>query len=145
MFRSDGVCGSGTGYHPGNTRSKRPKKDMAMSLIRVRYVMKMTETSRCHNCECKPEWYLPYRFDESLLVVAFIMISEDVYHGSHGLFPRDAVAGRFLVIFPVSGLFVPDFALIGGVHVPHEMMLTPTERLALSAKPGVFLFCEGSG
>ena len=68
------------------------------------------------------------------------MIAEDVDHGSHGLFPRAAAAGIFLVILPVIGLFVPDFALIGGVYAPHEVILTPMESLAISAKPGVFLF-----
>ena len=50
----------------------------------------------------------------------------------------------FFVILPFGGLFAPDFALIGGVHVPHEVILTPMEGIALSAKPRVFLFCEGS-
>ena len=71
------------------------------------------------------------------------MIDKDADHGSHGLFPIDTAAGRFLVILPVSGLFVPNFALIGGVHAPHEVMLTQIEGLADSAKPRVFLFCEG--
>ena len=53
------------------------------------------------------------------------MIAKDVDHGSHGLFPRVAAAGRFLVILPVRGLGLPNFALIGGVHAPHEVMLTP--------------------
>ena len=47
------------------------------------------------------------------------MIAEDVNHVSHGLFPRAAASGKFLVILPVSGLFVPNFALIVGVHTPH--------------------------
>ena len=45
MCRSDGLCGSGPGSHPGNTRSKSPKKDTKTSLIRVRYAMMMKETS----------------------------------------------------------------------------------------------------
>ena len=44
-----------------------------------------------------------------------------------------------------SGLFVPEFSLIGGVHAQYEMVLAPMEKLALVAKPGVLLFCEGSG
>ena len=73
------------------------------------------------------------------------MIAKDVNRGRHGLFPRAASAGGFLVIQPVSGMFVPDFAIIGVVHAPHEIILAPMERLAFSAKPRVFLFCEGSG
>ena len=73
------------------------------------------------------------------------MISKDVDHGSHGLLPRDDAAGRFLVIHPFSNLFVPEFALIGGVHAPHEMVLAPMEMIALTEKSGVFPFCEGSG
>ena len=72
------------------------------------------------------------------------MIAKDVDHGSHGLFPCDTAAGRFLVILPFGGLFDPDFALIGGVHAPHEVMLKQTEGLALSAKPRVLIFREGS-
>ena len=74
------------------------------------------------------------------------MIAKDVDHGSHGMFPgaAAAAAGRFLVIIPFGGLFAPDFALIGGVHAPYDVMLTPMEGLALSAKPRVLLFCEGS-
>ena len=49
------------------------------------------------------------------------------------------------MIQPVSGMFVPDFAIIGVVHAPHEIILAPMERLAFSAKPRVFLFYEGSG
>ena len=45
MRQSDGVCGCVPGSHPGNTRSKSPKKDMAISLIRVRYVMTMRESA----------------------------------------------------------------------------------------------------
>ena len=45
MHRGDGVWGSGPGSHPGNARYKILKKDTAISLIRVRYVMTMTETS----------------------------------------------------------------------------------------------------
>ena len=70
------------------------------------------------------------------------MISKDVDHGRHGLFPRAASAGRFIVILPVSGLFLPDFSLIGGVHAPHKMVLAPMERLSLSEKPGVLIFCD---
>ena len=70
------------------------------------------------------------------------MISKNINNGSHGLFPSAAAAGSFLVIHLVSGLFVPDFALIRGVHKLHEMVLTLMERLALSAKPGVFLFVK---
>ena len=73
------------------------------------------------------------------------MIAKDVDHGSHGLFPRAVAAGRFLVILPLNGLFAPDLALLGGVHAPHEVMLTPMKSLALSAKPRVFLIREGSG
>ena len=73
------------------------------------------------------------------------MIDEDVDHGRHGLFPCDTTAGKFLVIIPVSGLFVTNFALIVGVHAPHEMVPAPMEMLDLSAKPRVFIFCEGSG
>ena len=73
------------------------------------------------------------------------MIAEDVNHGSHGLFPLADAAGRFLMSLLVSDLFVTDFSLIGGVHTPHNMVLAPMERLALSAKPWVFIFCEGSG
>ena len=40
------------------------------------------------------------------------MITKDVDHGSHGLFPSAAASGSFLVIHAVSGLFVPKFALI---------------------------------
>ena len=72
------------------------------------------------------------------------MIAEDVDHGSHGLLPCAAAAGMFLVILPFVGLFAPNFALIGGVHAPHEVMLTPTEGLAISAKPRVFLLRKGS-
>ena len=72
------------------------------------------------------------------------MISKNINNGSHGLFPSAAAAGSFLVIHLVSGLFVPDFALIRGVHKLNEMVLTLMERLALSAKPGVFNFFEGS-
>ena len=71
------------------------------------------------------------------------MIAEDVNHGSQGMFPHAAAAGRFLVILPFGGLFPPEFALIGGMHAPHEVMLTQIEGLADSAKPRVFLFCEG--
>ena len=70
------------------------------------------------------------------------MIAKDVNHGSHGLFTHAAATGRFIVIHPVSGMFVTDFAIIGGVHAPHEMMFTPMERLALSDKPGVLLFMK---
>ena len=73
------------------------------------------------------------------------MISKYVNHGSHGIFPRADAAGSFLVILPVSGLFIPDFSLIRGVHAPHKVMLTPMERLASSAKHGMLLFCEGYG
>ena len=73
------------------------------------------------------------------------MIAKDIDHGSHGLFPRAVATGRFLVILPLNGLFAPDLALLGGVHAPHEVMLTPMKRLALSAKPRVFLLCECSG
>ena len=72
------------------------------------------------------------------------MIVKDVDHGSHGLFPHAADTGRFLVNIPFVSLFAPDFALIRGVQVPHQLMLTPTEGLALGAKPRFFLFCEGS-
>ena len=72
------------------------------------------------------------------------MIARDVNHGSHGLFPRSVSAGRFLVILPFDGLFDPNLALIGGVHAPHEVILTPMKGLALSDKPRVFLLCEGS-
>ena len=73
------------------------------------------------------------------------MISEDINHGSHGLFPRAVTTGRFLVILPLNGLFAPDLALLRGVHTPHEVMLTPMKRLALSEKPRVFLLRECSG
>ena len=73
------------------------------------------------------------------------MISDDVDHGIHGLFPCAVAAGSFLVIIMVSGLFVTNFALIGCVHEPHEVMITPMSRLSVSDKHGVFLFCEGSG
>ena len=73
------------------------------------------------------------------------MIAKGINHGSHGLFPRAVATGRFLVILPLNGLFAPDFALLGGVHTPHEVMLTPMKRLALSAKPRVFLLRECSG
>ena len=72
------------------------------------------------------------------------MIAKYVDHSSHGVFPRAASAGRFPVILPFRGLFAPYFALIGGVKAPHEVMLTPMEGLALSVKPRVFLFLEGS-
>ena len=72
------------------------------------------------------------------------MIAKDINHGSHGLFPHAVATGRFLVILPLNGLFAPDLALIRGVHAPHEVMLTPMEGLAISAKPRVLLFCEGS-
>ena len=72
------------------------------------------------------------------------MIAKDVDHGSRGLFPRASIAGRFLVILPFGGLFDPNFAMIRGVHAPHEMMLTPMEGLVLSFKPRVLLFREGS-
>ena len=72
------------------------------------------------------------------------MIPRDVNHGSHGLFPRAVAAGRFLVILPLNSLFAPNLALLGGVHAPHEVMLTPMKGLALSDKPMVFLLCEGS-
>ena len=71
------------------------------------------------------------------------MIAKDVDHGSHDMFPRDVSAGRFLLILPFSGLFATDFALIGGMHAPHEVMLTPMEGLVLSAKLRLFLFHEG--
>ena len=73
------------------------------------------------------------------------MIVEDVDHGSHGLLHLADDAGWCPASLLVRGLFVPDLALVGGVHAPHKMVLAPTERLALSVKPGVFLFCEGSG
>ena len=73
------------------------------------------------------------------------MIAKDVDHGSHGLFPLVASSGWFPVGLPFSGLFVPNLALIVSVHTPHNMVLAPMERLALSAKPWVFIFCEGSG
>ena len=73
------------------------------------------------------------------------MIAEDVDHGIHCMFPRAAAAARFLVIIPFGGLFAPEFSLIRGVHTPHEVMLTPMKRLALSAKPRVFLLRECSG
>ena len=73
------------------------------------------------------------------------MIAKDIDHDSHGLFPRAVAAGRFLVIIPLNGLFAPDLALLGGVHAPHEVMLTTMKRLALSAKPRVFLLRECSG
>ena len=60
------------------------------------------------------------------------MIAKDIDHGSHGLFPRAVAAGRFLVILLFSGLFDPDFALIGGVHAPHEVVLKPMKRLPKS-------------
>ena len=44
------------------------------------------------------------------------------------------------MIRPASSLFVPDFSLIRGVYAPHEMLLAPMERLALSAKPGCSFF-----
>ena len=72
------------------------------------------------------------------------MISEDVDHGSRGLFPRASIPGRFLVILLFGGLFDPNFAIIRGVHAPHEVMLKQTEGLALSAKPRVLIFREGS-
>ena len=53
------------------------------------------------------------------------MIAEDVDYVIHGLFPPAAAAGGFLVILPVRGLFVTYFSLIGGLHAPHEVMLTP--------------------
>ena len=72
------------------------------------------------------------------------MIDKDFYHGSHCLFHRAAASGRFFFILPFGGLFAPDFALTKGVHAPHEVMITPMEGLAISAKPRVLLFCEGS-
>ena len=50
----------------------------------------------------------------------------------------------FLVILPFNGLFAPNLALIGGVHAPYEVMLTPMKGIALSDKPRVFLLSEGS-
>ena len=73
------------------------------------------------------------------------MIAKDIDHGSHSLFPRVVAAGRFLVILPLNSLFTPDLALLGGVNAAHEVMLTPIKRLALSAKPRVFLLRECSG
>ena len=37
------------------------------------------------------------------------MNAKDDDHGIHGLLPRDAAAGRFIVIIPVSGFFSPTF------------------------------------
>ena len=73
------------------------------------------------------------------------MIAKDVNHGSHGMFPRAVAAGRFLVILPLNGLFDPNLALLGGVHAPHEVMLTLMKRLSLSDTPRVFLLCKCSG
>ena len=73
------------------------------------------------------------------------MIAKDVDHVSHGMFPYATSTGISLMIILVRRLFVPYFSLIGGVHAPHEMVPAPMERLALSEKPGVFLFCEGYG
>ena len=49
------------------------------------------------------------------------------------------------MIIPVSGLYVTNFVLLGGVYTLHKMVLAPTGSLAISAKPRVFLFREGSG
>ena len=73
------------------------------------------------------------------------MIAKDVDHESHDLLPHASAVGRFLVSLLVSGLFVPDLALIGGVHAPHKMVLASMESISLIAKPGVSLFREGSG
>ena len=73
------------------------------------------------------------------------MIAKDVDHGSHDLFPCAVACGKFLVILPLNGLFALNLALLGGVHAPHEVMLTPMKGLALGAKSRVFLLREGSG
>ena len=72
------------------------------------------------------------------------MIAKYVDRGSHGLFPRAVATGRFLVIIPLNSLFAPNLAPLRGVHASHEVMLKPMTGLALSAKPRVFLHCEGS-
>ena len=95
----------------------------------------------CDKGEQEPEWHLSCRSDESFLVADFIMIAKYSDHGIHGLFPCDVSSGWFPVSLAVSGLFFTDLTMVGGVHAPHNMVLAPMERLALSAKTGVLFFC----
>ena len=57
----------------------------------------------------------------------------------------EAMACSLVLMLLVSGLFVLGFALIEGVHTPHDVILTPMKSVAISTKPGVLLFCEGFG
>ena len=67
------------------------------------------------------------------------MIAKNINHGSHDLLPHAVATGRFFVIILLNGLFAPDLALLGGVHTPHEVMLTPKEFFIESQNCANFL------
>ena len=73
------------------------------------------------------------------------MIALDVDHGSHGLFPHSAANLWFPVSLPVGVILFSDLSLVGGVQSSHNRMLITMEMLDVSAKPGMFLFHDGSG